>query len=189
MTIKQARRTKYEDFPIRFFFRLLSKPDGVAERFMGPKRWFDLKQRWEEDDDSMEKDRLLEDQQRAGIPKIKAEKALLALKYYVVACDRAKDLFHEVNLPWDDNPNEMVEKLKNYIEKQRSQYENNLIQLEATKKQAEERASLSENKFSIDDAIATLNYAGFTINDPNSLTIGEFKAMNKTIERNGKRKD
>lgn len=178
---------KYEDFPVRLFFRLLGKDEAVAERFLGKAKWSNLIRRWEEDDKSMEKERLLEDQIRAMLSLYKAQKATTALKWLSVTGSDPKPILEEVGLPWRDTAEELVEALTKYIKKHTSQYENNLIMLEATMKQQSSGPTIGESKFTIDDGIAGLNLAGFTITDPDKLTIGQYQAMNRAIQRNGKR--
>lgn len=178
-------KLKYEDFPIKLFFHLLSRPERVAHLFLGKKKWEHLKLRWDEDDDSMEADRLLEDQKKAAIPLIKAQRDITVLKWLRFTQSDVKKVFEELGLPWREDPEELIKSLQKSIRKNISQYENNLIQLQATLKQQKESDGAS--KFSIDDAIASLNLAGFTVVDPDKLTIGQFRAMNKAIEKNGER--
>lgn len=179
-------RTKFEDFPVKLFFRLLSCPKGVPERFLGPGKWESLLTKWEEGEDSLENSRLLEDQKKTVLPLIKAQKAIVVLKWLSHTNSDLEEVLQSLNLPWDKDPEKLVEKLKNYIIKNNAQYENNLIQLKATQEQQRDSENVSD--FSIEDAIASLNLAGFTVSDPNTLTIGRYRAMNKAIERNGRRK-
>lgn len=184
---KKLLKTRFEDFPLRLFFRLLRNDDRAANLFLGEGRWQAMRDKWEESANSLEDDRMLEDQKKVVLPLIKAQKATLVLRWAQFTSMDIKPVFEELGLPWEDDPIALVERLDKYIKKNLSQYENNLIQLEATKKQAEDRSQHTD--FSIDDAIATLNLAGFTITDRDTLTIGEFRSMTKTMERNGRRKD
>jgi len=165
-------------------------PERGPRRFLGKRKWDDLLRRWEEDDKSIESDRLLEDQIRAALSLAKTQKATTALKWLAVTGTNPKILFEQWKLPWREDPEELVKALTAYITKHNSQYENNLIMLQAT---IEQQKSAEDDKhaepFNIDDAIAGLNLAGFTINDPETLTIGQFRAMNKAISRNGGRKN
>ena len=186
MRSAELKRLKYEDFPIRLFYKLLSKPTEVAERFVGAGKWQTLLQKWEEDDDSLESDRLLEDQKKVALPLMKAQKAAVALRWVLSTSMDREAVLTENGLPYKEDLMEQIEVLENFITKNKAQYENNLIQLEATKLQQAGREP--KTRFSADDAIATLNLAGFTIMDPNRLTIGQYQAMNRTIQRNnGKR--
>ena len=178
-------KLKYEDFPIKLFFRLLSRPEGVAERFLGKNKWAELTKKWEEDDDSLESDRVLEDQKKVALPMMKAQMGILVLRWLAFTHQDIKPVFETLGLPWRDDPKELISSLRKYIQKNKSQYENNLIQLDATMQQ--QKSMDADSDFSIDDAIAGLNLAGFTITDPDKLTIGQFKAMNKAIEKNGRR--
>lgn len=184
---KEIRRKRFEDFPLRLFFNLLSSPDRKAELFLGPKKWHYLKEKWQEGDDSMENDRMLEDQKKTVLPMVQAQKALLAMKWLFVTESDPRPIFEELGLPWNDDPKKLVETLVSHIERLTSKYENNLIQLQATQQQAEDRSKGTD--FHIDDVIATLNLAGFTIPDKDALTIGDFRSMTKTMEKNGRRQD
>lgn len=180
--LRRLRRLSFEDFPIVMFFKLLGRPDPIAERVLGASRWAQMKEKWEESENSLESDRLLEDQKRAALPLMKAQKATMALRWATMTPQDIKPVMEELNLPWDDDPAEFVKLLQNYAERQFSQYQNNLIQLEATQEQQKQEDRTSN--FTIKDGIATLNLAGFTIMDPDRLTIGEYQAMNRAIERN-----
>lgn len=175
---------KYEDFPLKTYYRLLAKDQRVAERFIGASKWRRLIRKWEEDDNSLEAARLLEDQKRVALPLMKAQKASIAIKWLLVSNTDRKKVLEDVGLPYRKDPKEQISALENFIQRNYSQYENNLIQLAATQ---EQQSSGSDSKFTIDDAIATLDLGGFTVNDPNELTIGQFKAMNRAIQRNVKR--
>jgi len=182
----RLKRLRYEDFPIKLFYHLLSGPERKAHLLLGAEKWRKLLQKWEEDDDSLESTRLLEDQKKVALPLIKAQKMAIALRWCVSTKLDRKALFDESNIPYREDLSEQVAVLARYIEKLKSQHENNLIQLQATLEQ--QRTTGGGSDFTVDDAIATLNLAGFTINDPNTLTIGQYKAMNRTIQRkNGKR--
>lgn len=141
-------------------------------------------QRWEEEDASLEASRLLEDQKRTALPLMKAQKASIAIRWVLQTAMDRKPILEEAGLPWREDIQEQVEVLETYIKKNHAQYENNMLQLKATQEQQNQE---SANTFTIEDAIATLNLAGFTIADPNKLTIGQFKAMNRAIQKNGKR--
>lgn len=180
LTLNDLKHIKFEDFPVKLFFRLLQMDDAVGERVMG-RAWQRYKRMWEDKEDSLEAKRLLEDQKRAMLPLMQAQKAMIALQWVPHAKEGAKELFQECNLPWHDDPQELVEGLLKFIEKSTSKHQNNLIQLNATLEAARQK---QKSEFTIDDGIATLNLAGFTIVDPDKLTIGQYRAMNKTIERN-----
>jgi len=184
----EIKKLKYEDFPVRLFFYLLSKEDALACRFLGEHKWQGLKTRWEQNDTSLASSRLLEDQKRTILPLIKAQKGTLALRWLGATLVDPKELFLEIGLPWDDDKGKLIDALQKYIQKNTSQYENNLIQLKANQEDSESnKAKLSAEEFTIDDAIATLNLAGFSIPNPDKLTIGQYKAMNKAI-KDGRRR-
>jgi hypothetical protein len=179
---------RYEDFPVRLFFRLLERSPKVAGRVVGgEKKWERMLQKWEEQDNSLESGRMLEDQIRAMLSLIKAQKATTVLKWIMVTPSDPRPLIEEIGLPWRDDPKELIEAIQAYIIKHTSQYENNLLMLRATVEQQNSVSPLSESKFSIDDAIAGLNLAGFSITEPDKLTIGSYQAMNRAIQRNVKR--
>jgi len=178
------RKTKYGYFPFKLFYELLSGPERRAHLFIGKSKWSKMLKTWEEDDDSLEASALLEEQKKVLLSHLKAENAVIALQWVLITRLDRKEILLEAGMPYKEDIAEQVTALKNYITKHRSQYENNLIQLEAINRS---QTTETQRSFSSDDAIATLNLAGFTINDPDKLTIGQFKAMNRTIQRNGKR--
>lgn len=184
--ISRLKRVKYEDFPLKLYYRLLSKEGKVPERFLGTRKWNELTKKWEEEDRSLEADRMLEDQKRAALPLLKAQKASIALKWVMQNSEERQALLEEVSLPYRKDIKEQVTALSRYIEKHYAQYQNNLLQLEVTQKQ---QNSTKNSTFTIEDAIATLDLGGFTVTDPNKLTIGQFKAMNRAIQKNGKRQN
>jgi hypothetical protein len=177
-------KLRYEDFPLKTYYKLLARPQAVAERYIGKLNWNALVTKWEEDDDSLEASRLLEDQKRVALPLMKAQKASMAIKWLLVTDKDRKSTLEDVRLPYREDPQEQIDALEKFIEKNYSQYENNLLQLEAT--QAQQSVD-GDSDFTIEDAIATLDLGGFTVTNPNELTIGQFKAMNRAIQRNGKR--
>ena len=181
LRLSDLKNIKFEDFPIKIFFRLLRMDDAVGEKVLG-RKWQRFKRLWEEGETSLEGDRLLEDQKRAMLPLMQAQKAMIALQWAVHTRLDTEELFQEWNLPWSEDPKELVEGLIKFIENRTSRHQNNLIQLNATVEEAKQK---KPSEFTIDDSIATLNLAGFTITDPDILTIGQYRAMNKTIERNG----
>ena len=178
-------RLRYDDFPIRLFYYLLEAPERVPTLLIGKPAWTKLLVKWGEDDDSLEASSILEDQKRTALPLMKAQKAAIALRWVLYTTEDRKPLLEESNLPYREKIEDQVSALENYILKCKAQYENNLIQLENTKQQ--QHTPETNKSFSANDAIATLNLAGFTITDPDKLTIGQYKAMNRTIQRNGKR--
>lgn len=166
------------------FYRLLARPEEVATRVIGERKWKELVRRWEEDDRSLEADRLLEDQKRVALPLMKAQKATIALKWVMITSEDRKTVLQDGQLPYREDLKEQVDALQHFIKKHDAQYENNLIQLQATQ---EQQNTGEGSDFTIEDAIASLDLAGFTVSDPSKLTIGQFKAMNRAIQKNGKR--
>lgn len=129
---------------------------------------------------------MLEDQKKAALPLLKAQKATIALKWVPMTQKERKPILEEVGLPYREDLIEQIKALQEYATKNYAQYENNLIQLQATQAQQNSQKS---STFTVEDAIATLDLGGFTVSDPDTLTIGQFKAMNRAIQRNGKRTD
>lgn len=184
-TVKQLKRLPFEDFPLMLFFRLMQKPQGVPERFLGARKWEHLVQKWEEFDDSADAQELLEEEKRTLLPLMQAQKATAVLEWLPRTPRDVQPILEELGLPWDPDPETMVKQIADFAQSSYSKYENNQIQLEAVKKRIRDKEK--NTNFTIQDSIATLNLAGFTIHNPKTLTIGQYMAMNKAIERNGKR--
>lgn len=185
-TIKRIKRLKYEDMPVKLFFRFLDNSD-LAERVLGKRKWGRFLDNWEKSDDSLEKARVLEEQKRTILPYMKAKKAEAAVKFLVLnpGDEKAEQFLTEVRLPWYGDVETTVKELVKFAKKNAAIFENNNIQLQNTLKEQENKHK--GNEFSLDDSISALNLGGFSIPDPSKLTIGPFISMNRTIQKHGRK--
>ncbi len=188
---QKLAQLKFDSFPVRLFFRLLSKDDALACRVLGENKWNRFKIEWEERTPSITGDAVIQSQRKVFLSLVKMHLGITAFKWVQFTSKDVKPIFLERGLPWDDDPIVLLEKLGNYIQKHAEQYENNLIGLNQTQKNRPEADEQKKTDLRvIDEALASLNLAGFTIVDKNSLTIGEFLSMNTALEkRNGGREN
>lgn len=177
-----VKHLRFEQFPVKLFFRLLERGDDVAERVIGPK-WQKFKQKWEETNPTPQSNRVLDEQKTTFLFLSRAQMGILAAKWLQFTSADVSEYFREYGLPWSDDPIELLELLNSYIEKNVTKYNLGLSKLESTK---EEFDKAPESEFSVETAIASLNLAGFTISDSDKLTIGDFLSMNKALNNKNK---
>lgn len=184
---KRLRRIRdLSDFPLKLFMRLLKKPDEVVNRFLGANRWSLLKQQWEEQDKSIEGGQLLDQMKKVSLHFCKAHKAVVVLRWLGTAASPEREFVEELGLPWSDDPEELIEYFTLYIEKQQKLYEISLSDLKAMQEKGQQ---ISQSKGTdVDELLASLNLSGFTITDPDAITVGQFNGMTKAIEKENERR-
>lgn len=175
-----ARKLKYEDFPLKLFFRLLKKGDSVASRYLGASKWERLKTKWEETHGTQESESELDTQKNVAISFLEAQKAAMLLKWMATTTTNPRPLIEECGFKWYDDPTKLVESLTKIVKKNTAKYK-----LESAKIEKKEEAPA----FAIEEAIYSLNMMGFTITDHDRLTIGQYDAMAKVAERKLKKRD
>jgi len=176
MATTSIRNLSYEDFPIKLFWRLLKRPDEVAVRVIGnEKKWENFKMKWDNDHSSLESEQNLEQQKKVSLAFIQGQKASLTLKWLMLTDQDPKPVIEELGYKWHDDPLEMKAYLEKQLNKSINKYELESAALKQIKKPDDEEGS----NFTIDEAIASLDIMGFTVDDHNTLTIGKYNAMSK----------
>lgn len=175
-----VRELRYDQFPLKLFFRLLKKDDSVAHRILGEKKWTKFKEQWEKNHTTIDSENQLERQKNVSLAFVQSQKAALVLKWLSMTDKDPKPILEELGYKWYDDPEELVNSLKRTINKAVNKYEHESALLEKQKPNTEET---QEEDFSIDEAIASLDMMGFTIDDHDALTIGRYEAMTKVAER------
>lgn len=180
-TATDIRDLKYEDFPIKLFFRLMEKGDAVAERVLGSKvKWGIFKKKWESDHTSLESDNQMEQQQKVNLAFVQAQKAALVIRWLSVTETDLKQQIIDWGYKWYDDPEKMVRYLLKIANKSQTKYELESANLEKKMNVEEEEPS---EKFNIDEAIKSLDMLGFTITNNKKVTIGEYTAMSRVAEK------
>lgn len=170
---------KYEDFPIKLFFRLLQKDDSVAHRILGKTKWEIFKRKWAESSASEKGEALFETKHSMSLAFVQMNKAFSVLRWLSVTLEDPKEKITEWGYTWHDDPIEMVEYLTKKANRALDRYEIETANVERLEKSKEE----PEEEFNVDDALASLDMMGFTLGDHNTVTIGKYRAMSRVAER------
>lgn len=174
---------KYDDFPLKLFWRLLMRPDAVAIRVVGnEKKWERFKQNWENDNSSIESENQLEQQKKVSLAFIQGQKAALTIKWLALTEQDPRPAIEALGYKWHEDPKQMIAYLNKIVNKSISKYENESAILE-NQKGTDDGEEGEKIDFNIDEAIASLDMMGFTIDDHETITIGRYRAMSKVAER------
>lgn len=183
MPRRSASAYSFETIPAKIFIRLLSRNDAVAERVVGKISWHKIKEKWllsREDDKGSQ---LLEARRALLLETCKFNKVrILAQWLPSIDEEKAKEVFKEIRVGWDDDFDKRAQRLKRLLNKHSEMAKKHARKV----KELEEGDGEEVKEFTIDDfnqAIASLELVGFSIEDYEKLTLAKYEAISKTVKK------
>ena len=96
--------------------------------------------------------------------------------------EKAKEVFKEIRVAWDDGFDKRAQRLKRLLNKHSEMAKKHARKV----KELEEGDGEEVKEFTIDDfnqAIASLELVGFSIEDYEKLTLAKYEAISKTVKK------
>lgn len=200
----------YDTLPFKVFHQVLMDEEanlhllGIKDLKEAKKEWDAIKEEWVQRHPSPEQRDVLQAYKNAMTRSIELSKLIAALKYMAIFTDvdpeKQKEVFKEARIRWNDDPLKRLEALNKMLKKAQTEkqiHDARYEKLVKEVKEAKEQEKKIEKKMSIADinkSIASLEMAGFSIDNYETLTCGKYDAMsailraqNEKLKQNGNR--
>ncbi len=189
---------EYDDLNLIVFYKILSDEKnihllGIENKEKAVENWELIKEEYRKRHQSPEAKSLLSAYKKALGSYLDFEKKVSLLKFMLLAKDLSKEAFEASNMKFTGDDKTDYDNLKKEIDKSKSKKEiftarlNKLQGEISSKNKNEDEDCLNRQK--LNECLASLELAGYTINDYNTITCGKYDAMTRVISKqnNGKR--